>query len=39
MNSMVPRIAINTILFTGTLAVACVVDFVRTMQTYKKKMQ
>jgi len=39
MNSMVPRIAINTILFTGTLALTCVVDFVRTIQAYKKKMQ
>jgi len=34
---MVPRIAINTIIFTGLIAVGGIVDFVRLLNSYKKK--
>ena len=33
---MIPPIARNTILFTGTLAVAGIVDFINMMNRYKK---
>ena len=34
---MIPAIARNTILFTGSLAVFGIVDFIRLMNSYKKK--
>ncbi len=34
---MVPVIARNTIIFTGTLAIYSWYDFIRLMNTYKKK--
>lgn len=34
---MVPQIAINTIIFTGGIAVLGIVDFVRILNGYKKK--
>ena len=34
---MVPAIARNTIIFTGTMAGLCIWDFVRLMKSYKKK--
>lgn len=33
---MIPPIARNTILFTGTLAIGCIVDFINMMNRYKK---
>ncbi len=33
---MIPPIARNTILFTGTLAVGCIIDFIKMMNRYKK---
>ena len=33
---MIPPIARNTILFTGTLAVVGIVDFINMMNRYKK---
>lgn len=35
---MVPMIARNTIIFTGTLSGLCIWDFIRLMNSYKKKM-
>jgi hypothetical protein len=34
---MIPVIARNTILFTGGLAIFGIIDFIRLMNTYKKK--
>ena len=34
---MVPAIARNTIIFTGTLAIYSCYDFIRLMNIYKKK--
>lgn len=34
---MIPPIAINTIIFTGAIAVLGIVDFVRLLNGYKKK--
>jgi len=35
--NMVPAIAWNTIIFTGSLAMFGIVDFIRLMNSYKKK--
>jgi hypothetical protein len=34
---MLPKIAVNTIIFTGSIAVGGIVDFVRLLHEYKKK--
>jgi hypothetical protein len=33
---MVPPIARNTIILTGSLAIGCIVDFINMMNRYKK---
>jgi hypothetical protein len=34
---MIPAIARNTILFTGGIAIYGIIDFIKLMNTYKKK--
>lgn len=33
---MIPPIARNTIILTGSLALGCIIDFINTMNRYKK---